>query len=246
MKGFDRDDDVESITSISIREADEDDCYFYGDPSLISIGSMPYRGFCVCLYQKNGRIYFEPTVVLDPKSIAVERHSANQVKVNFTLEMWNTALKDQVANYLREDPEFKELKNAKVQVMPYEEVRIIDKSGGGSFQLPSRPTSYLQLDEQLNFSVICDVKEMAELVTDPKSPVLVGKLTSQLSIECKSPATGQPDDTFHYGALGVKRLNRLALKLISDMSCVIETPKLEAAMNGIYFLVAILGSIYIF
>ena len=243
MEGFDRD-DVESIfASSSIRDVDEGVRCFYGDPSLISIGSMPYRGFRVGLFVKKvgdaDRIYYEPIAVLDPKSIAFKSHSANQVNVNFTLEMWNATLEDKVAKYLLKDPKL-------VQVMPYEEVRIIDKSGGGSFQLPNRPTSYLQLDEQLNFSVICDVKEMTELVTDPKSRVLVQKLTSQLSIECKSPATGQPDETFHYGALGVKRLNRLALKLISEMSCVIETPKLEAAMNGIYFLVAILGSIYIF
>ena len=209
MEGFDKE-DIESMASSSIRESDQGARCLYSDSSLTSSGSMPYRGFRVCLYKKNDRIYFEPIAVLDPKSIAVERLSADQFKVNFTLELWNANLEDQIAKYLRMDPKL-------IQVMPYEEVRLVqmDKSdGGGAFQLPSRPTSYLQLNERLNFSVICDAKEIAELVTDTKH--LAKKLSRQLKIECRGQATGQAEDDFHHGALGVKRVNRFNFNFISE------------------------------
>ena len=210
---------------------------FYRDPSLTFAGSMRYRGIHIFLYKKNDWIYYEPIAVLDPKSISIERLSANKFILNFDLEMWNANLKDEVANYLRDDPEFKELKYAKVQAMPYEEVRLvnIDISGGG-FQLPSQPTWYLQLDERLNFRVMCDAKDIAGLVMDINRLTLAKKLTKLFSIECKSPATGRADGTFYHGALGVKCLNRFSLKLITETACVIETPintsKLEAASNG--------------
>ena len=190
MEGFDRD-DVESIASSSVREADQGARCFYNDPSLTSAGSMPFRGFRIGLFVKKvgdtARFYYEPIAALDSTSVALKSHSTDQFQVNFILEMWNATLEDEVAKYLQQDPKL-------VQVMPYEEVRLVN-AGDGAFQLPSRPTSYLRLNESLNFSVICDAKEFPELA-------------NQLSIECKSPATGQPDGIFHHGALGVKRLTR--------------------------------------
>ena len=230
MEGFDRD-DVESIASSSVREADQGARCFYNDPSLTSSGSMPYRGFRVGLFVKKVGdtfwIYYEPIAVLDPKSIVVERLSANQFQVNFDLEMWNATLEEQVAKYRQCDRKL-------IQVMPYEEVCLVqrDKSdGGGAFQLPSRPTSYLQLNERLNFDVVCDSKEIAELVTDTKH--LAKKLFRQLKIECRGQATGQAEDDFHHGALGVKRTNRFNFNFISEACVVRDTPRLEQdAING--------------
>ena len=175
----------------------------YDDPSLVHQMSMPFRDFRVSIFKKTGGIidqqfYYEPIVSLDPLSIVVD----HRFQVSFKIELWNPKLEDRIASYLQ-------LKhNSSVQIIPYEEVQLVQKTAG-IFQLPSLSTkSYLQLNESLDFKVFCDNKEAAEMVATPDY------LADHLALVFKSPASGQGDQYHAGSASGVKRINRFEFNIV--------------------------------
>ena len=204
---------------------------------------MPYRGFRVCFYKKTGgdvdQFYYEPIVILDPNSIVLNRVSDQRFKLSFMVELWNAPLETRITNFLRKKRGLEQLDDSNVQVMPYEEIRLVrteDDCKRDAFQVTSGPTSYLQLNENLKLFVFCHSKEVAELVTDPKN--LANKLSVQLALVFKSPSTGQPDNSFHHGAAaGVKRVNHFRFNIVRETFVkdeqIIELGELKNEIKGI-------------
>ena len=125
--------------------------------ALIPVGSMPYRNFRISIFKKPGRnlFYYEPIVVLDPKSI--DRSSG---KVGFKIELWNIQLEQEIAKFLQEFEEFP--KNSRLQVMPYEQVQLVKLSRGKrgtiGYSIYGGPKPYLQLHQSIEFKVFSFLK----------------------------------------------------------------------------------------
>ena len=193
----------------------------YDDATLIHVASIPYRNFRVPIFRKvveneADRFYYEPFVALDPLSVTINRYDAKRFEVQFSVELWNACLESQVVEYLRDQDHDVDILNANVHVMPYEEVRLAkmncDAYHTAMFQVPGQYQSYLQLNETLDFDVVCDSKETAELVGDAMY------LSKHLGLDFKSPANQPNSNVYHYcGSLhGVNRAVRIKLNSIRE------------------------------
>ena len=236
---------VSSIKTISDESAQ---IRCYEDPTLFKAVSMPYRDFRVSIYKKSAeavdQFYYEPIVSLDPKSIVINRAYDSQFQVTFTIEMWNNHLESLITKYLRDKRGVEQLDESNVQVMPYEEIRLVEMdydSKKNIFTLPNRPKSYLLLNQSLNFDVFCDNKEAAEIVANPSY------LATHLALVFKSPASGLASSSsdenlaFHHGAMfGMKRTNRFEFNIVRKEIADTEVEqklelKMEALIKGLIF-----------
>ena len=205
-------DDVRSFASSSLDSLGEDS---YGDlTTLIPVGSIPYRRSRVTIFKKPGRVsdlfYYEPIVVLDPQSIQTVEYLKNgilQLEVSFTIELWNTALEKEIVKFLQR--EFEGLKRFQLQVMPYDEFRLVKMDIDReriAFMLPDSPKSFVRLQQSLDFVVWCASSDKPALMIDPERV-----LAHHLALEFKIPSSaGQAN----LGIGGGRRLNRFDFNIV--------------------------------
>ena len=146
-------------------------------PILFQIARMKFRDqlvkiFSDSLLEKNPRqFFFEPLVLLDPKTIVIKHHSLGSFKQDFiqiTIQMWNEELRSKVLERLRS---MKTLNNVEIEeedvcVLPFKEAQLVLKSGSipPSIRLTGKPTSYLRSNENLEFYLLCNEPYSADVV----------------------------------------------------------------------------------
>jgi len=171
------------------------------EEQLIQVAEVFYHDFVVPIFTIFGegkstpQFYFHPLVLLDPKSIIVNKSSGcfKQEFVRVTVQMWNQELRSKVLERLRSVPSLKcnEIKEEDVKVMRYEEVQLVFNADNNahheSIKLMDRPTPYYpHLSETLDFYLFCDssssVHSLAkDLRRDPKFCLR----NLQLVLECR-------------------------------------------------------------
>ena len=154
-----------------------------GNKPMIPVGSMPYLNFRVSVYFQHDddgmkRFFYEPIALLDPSSV-----SSRQDRVEFRVQMWNQEVEAKLADYLQRlsihqlpaDSAYN------IQVMPYDQVRLIVKKK----KAPESVVSYLQLNQSLPFHLDCQSEQEADR--------LVGRIKQDaeywardLAVECRS------------------------------------------------------------
>lgn len=134
---------------------------------VYEIAKVRYRHLLVKIFSGSSdsnprQFFFEPLVLLDPKSIVSRSHgSFNQNFIRFTLQMWNEDLRSKVLERLRSLESLGDVKIGEedVCVMPFKEVQLVCRPNGISqyIRLVDQPTSYLRSNENLDFYLLCDV-----------------------------------------------------------------------------------------
>jgi len=142
--------------------------------------------------QKNNspRFFFEPIVMLDPKSVIIQSQELfKEEVVRFTIQMWTPEIRSKVLDRLR-------LKNLKfeeddVTVMPYDEVQLVYKPGSihPSIKIMEEATPYHRLNEKLDFFLLCDSPSTAKGLAENlrNFPEFVVRKW-QLALECRGLA----------------------------------------------------------
>ena len=105
--------------------------------------------------------------------------------VHFKILMWNEHVESKVIERLKELPDLCGGRAINVQVMDYYEVQLVLKdSATRTFRLPENSTvRYRQMDQHLDFSLLCNSKEEAEeLVAQIRMEPSI--LTHQVALEC--------------------------------------------------------------
>lgn len=146
-------------------------------PILFHIAKVKFRDqlvkiFSDSLLEKNPRqFFFEPVVLLDPKTIVSKHHSLGTFKQDFiqiTIQMWDDELRSKVLERLRS---MKPLKNIEIEeedvcVLPFKEAQLVFKTGSvpPSIRLTGKPTSYLRSNENLEFYLLCNEPFSADVL----------------------------------------------------------------------------------
>ena len=171
------------------------------EEQLIQVAEVIYHDFVVPIFTLSGdgknysKFYFHPLVLLDPKSIIVNKSSGffKQNFIRFTVQMWDQELRFKVLERLRSLPSLndKEIKEEDVHVMRYEEVQLVFKPDDNvqreSIKLMKQPTPYYpRLSEKLDFYLLCDSSSTAhslaeDLCQDPEFCLR----NLQLVLECR-------------------------------------------------------------
>lgn len=164
------------------------------DPQqVVEVAELSYQDFIIKIYTdgaKKNKFFFEPIVMLDPKSVIIIHQSQELFReknvIRFTIQMWTPDIRSKVLELLRSDnPEIKE---TDVRVMPYENVRLVVQPGSihKSVKIMEETTPYRRLNEKLNFFLLCDspatANALAEnLRTFPEFVIIKW----QLELECR-------------------------------------------------------------
>ncbi len=130
------------------------------------------RIFSDSLDSNRRQFFFEPLVLLDPKSIVSK--SSGSLKQNFiqiTIQMWNEQVRSKVLERLRSLPALQsvQIEEEDICVMPFEEVQLVCRKSSGvspSIRLQDEPTSYLCYNQNLNFYLLCDALSSASVLAD--------------------------------------------------------------------------------
>jgi len=147
--------------------------------SMVPIGKVSYHNVLIGIFTDSSekiprRFFFEPVVLLDPKSIACQTHQLfKQEVVRFSIEMWNSELRSKVRDRVQSLPTFKhlEIHDDDIFVMPYEEVQLVLKPGCSmdqSIQLMDQlmTSFHRRSNENLDFYFICDTQLTATTLAD--------------------------------------------------------------------------------
>jgi len=108
-------------------------------PSMVQIAQVNHHNFLIRIFTDSSeenprRFFFEPVVLLDPKSIIAESFGfLKQDFIRFTIKMWNQDLRSKVLERLRSLPSLANviIQEDDVCVMPYEEVQLVCDPGTG-------------------------------------------------------------------------------------------------------------------
>ena len=207
-------DDVQSIVSSFKTLGDGDDVSSCGDlASLILVGSIPYRDFRISIFKKPGKdlFYYEPLVALDTKNIQIEDYRDINWKheISFKIELWNIDLEQKITKYLEE---FEGLKRFRLQVMPYEEVRLVKIDairGRVALELPDKPKSYRHLHQSLWFKMTFEGLSYYSVVRLSEVECV---LANQVALEF---STAAPDQTIDRGfGIGMGRVSRFDFNFV--------------------------------
>lgn len=104
--------------------------------ALSYIAKVKYHHQLIKIYSDSSekiQFFFEPLVLLDPKSILSKSHSRGSVNfIQLTIQMWNESLRFKVLERLRSLETFQNVKieEEDICVIPFDEVQLICKSGG--------------------------------------------------------------------------------------------------------------------
>ena len=171
--------------------------YEEGLPVIQLLGSMRYGDFRVKIFKQVSdhmeNFFYEPVVVFDPKSVRAAATGSGQHQVRFRVQMWDGEVQCNAIEWLNGRKSLKKINeddDVDVQIMPYDEVRLVMKKaadeGGSSstFFLPDVSTPYYTLKESLPFFLLCGSMEAAqqlveEIKSDPES-----WLDENLQLEC--------------------------------------------------------------
>jgi len=142
------------------------------------------------------RFFFDPVVILDPKTIVSESHEfLKKNSVRFTVQMWNQVIRSKVLARLKALPSLADLKIGEddIHVMPYVEVQLVYKADSlpQSIQLTDQQKPYLQLNKSLDFQIQCDSSYLAAALAKDfqLNPKMI--LDSwELALECRGLALG--------------------------------------------------------
>lgn len=165
------------------------------DHFLPLIRTVRYQNFRVKVYkgvqQPEKMYYYEPIVMLVPQSIdsrAIVTCPTGQAYVRFVIQMWNDEVQKCVVDRLRKSSAILLEDDDDVQVMPYEEVRLVMKKAEyncwNDVTVPGNPTTYHQLDQALEFYFLCPSKEAADMLAK-EMRANPGFSTRHLALECK-------------------------------------------------------------
>ena len=200
------------------------------DPDLLEIFPMPYQHFRIKIYKQltqPSRYFYEPFLLLDPKMMqSMFDRATARAYVRLTIQMWNPQVEKLVLDWIKRQPGGQDVRDYALQIMPYEEVRLVLKEDGTNsarlYRLPSSGSiAYSQLlDQTLNFHLLCETKEAADLVlesfrTDPAFAV------ENLALECvftrvapqPSPSPQRKRTRFEEGDLCNNNMIRLSSQL---------------------------------
>jgi len=165
--------------------------------TLYEVTKMKYQDLLIKIFsdsslENNPRhFFFEPLVLLDPKSIVDKSpKSLKQAFIQFTIQMWNEELRIKVLERLRS---LKSLQDVLIEedgvcVLPFEEVLLVCKSGAipESTRLTNEPTSYLRSKEKLDFYLLCDEPSLVNaLAEDFRQNPEFTVSSWQLKLECR-------------------------------------------------------------
>ena len=138
------------------------------------------------------QFFFEPLVLLDPKSIVSKLHSSLELNnIQITIQMWNDEVRSKVLERLRSLPTLQrvQIEEEDICVMPFEEVQLVCRKSGGispSIWLLDEPTSYFRHNQNVNFNLLCDAPSTASAFADDfrQNPEFTVK-EWQLKLECR-------------------------------------------------------------
>lgn len=144
---------------------------------LFEVAKVKYRDLLIRIFSDSlessrRQFFFEPLVLLDPKSIVSKSHgSLNQNFIQITIQMWNEQVRSKVLERLRSLPTFQNVKieEEDICVMPFEEVQLVCRKPGGispSIRLQDEPKSYFRYNQNLDFYLICDAASSASVLAD--------------------------------------------------------------------------------
>lgn len=117
----------------------------------------------------------------------------NQDYVRFSIQMWNSEIRAKVLQRLQSLPEFTDLNihEDDVSVMPFEEVFLDIKPGSihQSISLMDQPSSYIRLNESIDFYFLCDLPSTATVMAEDfrRYPEFTLK-NLQLALKCRGLA----------------------------------------------------------
>lgn len=143
---------------------------------IVKVGELSYQEITIKIYadgaiEKNNnsspRFFFEPIVLLDPKSITIQSQELfKEDVVRFTIQMWTPKIRSKVLELLRLDNA--ELREKDVSVMPYEDVQLVGKLENiqQSIKIMEDSTPYHRLNESLDFFFLCDSPSTAKILAD--------------------------------------------------------------------------------
>jgi len=153
--------------------------------------------------------YFEPLVLLNPKSIIKKSHGSFQRDyIQITIQMWNEKVRSKVLERLRC---LESLQNVKfgeddICVMPFEDVQLVGTSGSlpHFISLNDKPTSYLRSNQNLDFFLFCNEPSSANTLAHDFRQNLEFTLAEwQLKLECRGLAI--ESGIAHAGSTSLKR-----------------------------------------
>lgn len=167
-------------------------------PQLIQVAKLQYHEFTVKIFtdglsgkiNNSPRFFYEPIVVLDPKSVTIQSQDLSKEDVvSFSIQMWNIEIYHKVLELLRLKK--LEVDGNDVSVVPYEDIQLVGKPGSihPSIKIMEDVISYHRQNEKLEFFLLCDSSVTAQNLADNlrKSPsFLVRKW--QLALECRGLA----------------------------------------------------------
>ena len=107
--------------------------------------------------------------------------------------MWNLEIRSKVLERVTSLPDYKDLEihDDDISVMPYEDVYLDFKPGSihQSLRLMDQPSSYIRLNENIDFYFLCDLPSTANVMAEDfrRNPEFTLK-TWQLSLKCSCAA----------------------------------------------------------
>ena len=164
---------------------------------LFEVTKVRYQDLLIKIFSNSSldnnprHFFFEPLVLLDPKSIVDKSPKTfKQAFIQFTIQMWNDELRIKVLERLRS---LKSLQDVPIEeddvcVLPFEEVLLVCKAGAipESTRLTNEPTSYLRSKEKLDFYLLCDEPSLVNaLAEDFRQNPEFTVSSWQLKLECR-------------------------------------------------------------
>ncbi len=164
---------------------------------VVQVTKVSYKNFIITVFtdsvEKSPRqFYFQPLVLLDPKSVVQESNTfLKEEFVRFSVQMWNQELRSKVLEGLRSLPSMSKvmIREDDVYIMPFKKVRLIFKQSSvhhKSIQLAQQPSAYILLNETLDFYLRCDTSSTAGVLAEDLRNNPGSTLNGlQLALECR-------------------------------------------------------------
>ena len=119
------------------------------------------------LKTRTQQYFYEPLLLLDPKKIQSHVNKVTgKTYVRFPVHLWDKEVERQVMAWIKKLPDSSpDVDEWSVQVMPYDELRLIttgDLASSGSYHPSTNATSFQYLDQQLQFHLFCGNQKTAD------------------------------------------------------------------------------------
>lgn len=184
------------------KHEESDDSSAVGVEPIVEIAKVNFKNFFITIFTEDvrnpKRFFFQPLVLLDPKSIISESHGfLQQDVIRLTIQMWNPEIRSKVLDRLRSLPSLSNVNvhEDDIYVLPFEEVQLVHKPGSihQSIRMLDEPKRYHRLSESLHFYLLCDSAPDANAFAEDfrRNPEFVLE-NSQLALECRGLSLGYP------------------------------------------------------